>query len=296
MAPLELSAHMTVRPGCLEGFKKQAAELIRITQEKDTHTLRYDWFLSLDGTECEVREAYTGPEGLIEHNRHILDARTRLFKDYADHHFMTVYGEVSEPLLNLLEAHAAGHKWFSFFRGLEPSTGIPPQFLVAARDAKQPVAVSRRLKQAGILIVIIFAAAQLVRPGRANPTTDATRTIQAHVGTTSELVAVLDRSCRDCHSNNSVWPWYTHIAPLSWLMARGVAEGRKAVNFSEWASYPPDVQRTLLSVSCQDATSGKMPGPYTLLRPETTLSPQDIETICAAARQAGANAAEGGSH
>src|SRR6187401_3039543 len=104
MAPLELSAHMTVRPGRLEGFKKQAAELIRITQEKDTHTLRYDWFLSLDGTECEVREAYTGPEGLIEHNRNILDARTTLFKDYADNHFMTVYGEVSEPLLNLLKA------------------------------------------------------------------------------------------------------------------------------------------------------------------------------------------------
>ena len=81
MAPLELSAHMTVRPGCLEGFRKQGAELIRITQEKDTHTLRYDWFLSLDGTECEVREAYTGPEGLIEHNRNILEARTTLFKD-----------------------------------------------------------------------------------------------------------------------------------------------------------------------------------------------------------------------
>src|SRR4051812_30734861 len=75
MALLELSAHMTVRPGCLDGFKKQAAELIRITKEKDTQTLRYDWFLSLDGTECEVREAYTGPEGLIEHNHHILDAR-----------------------------------------------------------------------------------------------------------------------------------------------------------------------------------------------------------------------------
>jgi quinol monooxygenase YgiN len=103
MAPLELSAHMTVRPGCLEGFKKQAAELIRITQEKDTHTLRYDWFLSLDGTECEVREAYTDPEGLIEHNRNILEARTKLFKDYADDHFMTFYGEVSEPLLSLLK-------------------------------------------------------------------------------------------------------------------------------------------------------------------------------------------------
>ena len=84
MSYLELSAHMTVRPGCLEGFKKQAAECIRITNEKDTGTLRYDWFLSIDGTECEVREAYTGPEALIEHNTHILEARARLFKDYAD--------------------------------------------------------------------------------------------------------------------------------------------------------------------------------------------------------------------
>ena len=139
MAALELSAHMTVRPGCLEGFKRQAAELIRITQEKDTHTLRYDWFLSLDGTECEVREAYTGPEGLIEHNRHILDARTTLFKDYADNHFMTVYGEVSEPLLNLLKAHAAGFKWFCFVRGLEPTAVNPARILAAAREDKQPV-------------------------------------------------------------------------------------------------------------------------------------------------------------
>ena len=138
MAALELSAHLTVRPGCLEGFKRQAAECIRITQEKDTHTLRYDWFLSLDGTECEVREAYTGPEGLIEHNRNILEARTRLVKDYADNHFMTVYGDVSEPLLNLLKLHGVGYKWFSFLQG-EPSAVIPPQILVAARETTQPV-------------------------------------------------------------------------------------------------------------------------------------------------------------
>src|SRR5262245_11185072 len=100
----EVSAHMTVRPGQLEGFKKQAAECIRITREKDTHTLRYDWFISRDGTECEVREAYTGPEGLIEHNRNILEARTRLFKDYADNHFMTVYGEPTAQLTDLVKA------------------------------------------------------------------------------------------------------------------------------------------------------------------------------------------------
>ena len=156
--------------------------------------------------------------------------------------------------------------------------------------------MSRRLKEAAVIFVVVFAAAKLVRPERANPATDVSRTIQAHVGTTSGLVAVLDRSCRDCHSNNTVWLWYTQVAPVSWLMARGVAEGRKAVNFSEWAGYPPTEQRTLLSASCDDASSGKMPGPYTLVRPETKLSPQDIETICAAARQAEANAADGRRH
>jgi quinol monooxygenase YgiN len=120
MATFEVSAHMTVRPGQLEGFKKQATELIRLTRENDTHTLRYDWFLSSDGTECEVREAYTGPEGLIEHNTHIMEARARLFKDYADNHFMTVYGQPSKQLLDLLKAHAAGFKWFEFVKGLEP--------------------------------------------------------------------------------------------------------------------------------------------------------------------------------
>jgi hypothetical protein len=70
-------------------------------------------------------------------------------------------------------------------------------------------------------------------------------------------------------------------------MAYGVAEGRKAVNFSEWAAYPPEVQRMLLAASCQDASTGKMPGrPWTLLHPEAQLSAQDVETICAAPRRA----------
>jgi hypothetical protein len=114
--------------------------------------------------------------------------------------------------------------------------------------------VSTRLKQAAVVFIIVFAAAQFVRPERANPATDARRTIQAHVGTASGLVAVLDRACSACHSNATVWPWYTQVAPVSWLMAQAVTEGRKAVNFSEWAAYSPDQQRTLLAVSCDDAT------------------------------------------
>jgi quinol monooxygenase YgiN len=124
MATFEVSAHMTVRPGQLEGFKKQAAECIRITKEKDMHTLRYDWFLSSDGNECEVREAYTGPEGLIEHNHNILEARTKLFEDYADNHLMTVYGEPVPPLIDLVKAAHMEHqfKWFSFVKGLDSSS------------------------------------------------------------------------------------------------------------------------------------------------------------------------------
>jgi len=130
MSHLELSAHMTVRPGCLEGFRKQATECIRITRELDTRTLRYDWFLSRDGTECEVREAYLNPEGLIEHNSNILEARTRLFKDFADGHFMTFYGEPSPPLLDLLKVHGVGFKWFCFLEGLESSPVVPSRMAV----------------------------------------------------------------------------------------------------------------------------------------------------------------------
>jgi len=137
MSYLEVNAHLTVRPGCLEGFKKQAAECIRITKEKDTRTLRYDWFLSSDGTECEVHEAYTGPEGLIEHNSHVLEARTKLFREYADNHFMTFYGEPSQPLLDLLKAHQVGFKWFSFIKGLGPSAVIPSRILRAGHGALQ---------------------------------------------------------------------------------------------------------------------------------------------------------------
>ena len=150
----------------------------------------------------------------------------------------------------------------------------------------------RRLKQSAIVFIVVFAVAQFVRPERGNPPTDESRTIQAHLGTTSPVVAVLDRSCGDCHSNHTAWPWYTHVVPASWLMASAVSEGRRAVNFSEWAAYPPSAQRALLSASCHDAKDGKMPGPYAILRPETRLSTEDIETICSAARQAEANAAD----
>jgi quinol monooxygenase YgiN len=124
MNNLELHAHLKIRPGQLEGFKAQAAELIRITRERDTKTLRYDWFLKEDGTECEVHEAYLNEEGLVEHNRHILEARAVLFKDYAFDHRMTVFGEISQQLRDLATKHAGGITVYSFLQGLEAAATV----------------------------------------------------------------------------------------------------------------------------------------------------------------------------
>ncbi|HEX6054595.1 MAG TPA: antibiotic biosynthesis monooxygenase [Intrasporangium sp.] len=120
MSHLELRAQMTVRPGQLEGFKAQAAEIMRLTRELDTHTLRYDWFISEDGTRCEVHEEYASEQGLFEHNEHVMAARATFFRAFADGHHMTAYGEVSQRLVDLSKFHAGGLERYAFLSGLEP--------------------------------------------------------------------------------------------------------------------------------------------------------------------------------
>jgi quinol monooxygenase YgiN len=101
VSDLEVTARLKIRPGQLDGFKTQVAEIIRLSRELDTQTIRYDWFINDDGTECEVHEAYVTEEGLIEHNAHVMDARAILFDKYAYDHRMSVYGEISQPLRDL---------------------------------------------------------------------------------------------------------------------------------------------------------------------------------------------------
>src|SRR5262245_39878236 len=124
MSHLELHAHVKIRPGQLEGFKAQAAEILRITREQDTKTLRYDWFIKEDGTECEVHEAYLNEEGLFEHNIHVMAAREVLFRDYAFDHRMTAFGEVSQKFRELSIKHAGGITVYSFLQGLETTAAV----------------------------------------------------------------------------------------------------------------------------------------------------------------------------
>lgn len=121
---LEVHAHMRIRPGQMEGFTAQAAEIMRLTREHDTQTVRYDWFIDEDGTECEVHETYLSAEGLIEHNAHVMAARETLFERYAYDHRMTAFGEVSEELRELADKHAGGIAVYSFLQGLASTATV----------------------------------------------------------------------------------------------------------------------------------------------------------------------------
>lgn len=121
----EVTARMKIRDGELAGFRERATEIMQLARNLDTRTLRYDWFVSVDGTECEVREAYADPDGLLDHNVHVREARDELFRDHAYGHDMTIYGDPSPALAELME-RMAGHvtfNRFSFLRGLESEPG-----------------------------------------------------------------------------------------------------------------------------------------------------------------------------
>ena len=131
----EVTARLKIRDGELEGFKRQAAEMMRLTREKDSRTLRYDWFVSEDGASCEVREAYLDPDGLLEHNSHVRESRDALFRGHAYGHDTTIYGEPSRALAALME-RMAGHVTFnrlSLLQGLDGTEGGKAPFEATAR-------------------------------------------------------------------------------------------------------------------------------------------------------------------
>lgn len=128
MSILEVSARLKVRPGQLEGFKRQAAEIVKLAKERDTGTLRYDWFLSSDGTQCEVREAYVNSDALIEHRMHISEALDKLFAEFAEDHQVHLFGNISPKLLEIVNVRMAGKvkaTFYSFLQGFDPEMALP---------------------------------------------------------------------------------------------------------------------------------------------------------------------------
>ena len=115
----EATAKLKIREGELEGFKRQAADVVRQMGEQDDQPLRYDWFVSDDGTECEVREAYESADALLAHQALVAEAKMKLFREYVDGHTMSFYDEPSPALTKALETMGTSYSVFSFFQGLK---------------------------------------------------------------------------------------------------------------------------------------------------------------------------------
>lgn len=113
------------------------------------------------------------------------------------------------------------------------------------------------------VLVLLFGAIQLIPVSTTNP--PVTREVKWD---SAQTRALAQRACFDCHSNETVWPWYAKIAPVKFLLARDASEGRARLNFSEWDKSNPVVQELEYVI-----TSGKMPlWDYTLMHPAARLT------------------------
>lgn len=119
-------------------------------------------------------------------------------------------------------------------------------------------------------LLVAFLAIQLVPVDRTNPP------VETEVAASGEVRSVLRRACYDCHSNETVWPWYSGIAPVSWQIVRDVREGQEALNYSTWNRLPAEEQAEWVYETWEEVAEGVMPPrPYLVLHPEARLTNDD---------------------
>ena len=127
----------------------------------------------------------------------------------------------------------------------------------------------------------LFVVVQFFGPAKTNPSVDQAQTLQSRTHLEPQVASILDRSCADCHSNNTRWPWYTNVAPVSWFVIGHVDDGRRDMNFSEWGRYDARGQAGKLDQICKEVKVGAMPlSTYTPLHPGTKLSSEQVKILC----------------
>ncbi|WP_457596869.1 heme-binding domain-containing protein [Hydrogenimonas sp.] len=130
-------------------------------------------------------------------------------------------------------------------------------------------------KWLALFFLVFIVGIQLIPVDRTNPKSDPALEVKAP----SEVKAILVRSCYDCHSNHTDWPWYSAIAPMKWFIARDVKVGRQWLNFSEWESYDEKKKEKLRAMIFKAVGLAMPLGLYVRAHPEAKLSPEDKEKI-----------------
>jgi hypothetical protein len=140
--------------------------------------------------------------------------------------------------------------------------------------------MNRILKRTLLVAGVVLVVAQFVGPRRTNPVTDPAKTLARKTAIPSDVDAILTRSCRNCHSNETRWPMYSYVAPVSWSVVGHVNNGREAMNLSEW-TYTADEGADLLDGVCRQVRRGSMPIPsYTWIHRDARLSDADKKVLC----------------
>jgi len=133
----------------------------------------------------------------------------------------------------------------------------------------------------GWTVLVVLLALQLYRPDRTNPPVEESRTIQAFVPMSPAAAAVFERACADCHSHRTRWPWYSNVAPVSWMLADHVDDARRHLDISNWASYDAERAADKLDEICEEATKREMPlWSYRLIHRDARLTDEDIRALC----------------
>jgi hypothetical protein len=123
-------------------------------------------------------------------------------------------------------------------------------------------------------LLALLLAVQLVPVERDNPR------IEGEVPAPPEVRAILERSCYDCHSRKTRWPWYSYVAPASWLLARDVHEARRHLDFTAWDTYSEKKRAKRLREAWEEVKEGDMPLWFYLpLHPDARLSDADRERL-----------------
>lgn len=153
-----------------------------------------------------------------------------------------------------------------------------------------------RVKLALGALVIILVAMEIFQPSRTNPPVVPSRSLAAHVKVPPGVYSALLRSCGDCHSNQTSWPWYSRVAPLSWGIVDDVNEGRRHMNFDDWEALEnPQTANDRLTGICKEIQEkGMPPYSYRLAHGDLHLNPQEIARICAWSQAFGTSAAGSG--
>lgn len=138
---------------------------------------------------------------------------------------------------------------------------------------------TRLLRSGGLVLLAALAGIQFVPVERTNPP------VRLDVSAPAAVDSVLRRACYDCHSNETRWPWYSRVAPVSWFVVDHVHDGRGDLNFSEWPAFDFELQAGLFHDIEEQVSEDKMPlRSYRLLHPEARLSQRDREVLLRWAR------------